>query len=483
MGEYLISVDHDAGFESIIVIEPLPGFMKKTLGRWHVENPISKTWRWAKIGEYVDNGAGQFEFQDTAGTPVFRLMRYTEPPTFGQTGVSGFNLKSAWADGKWTVLANENQLAEVRRQVRELEEEINSIYRQTMIDVIGCFDPTPISDTIGAAMAFREGQIIAGGLSLISIVPYLGDLIGKTAKGAKLLARLNRAREKFKILREVLEKLQKRMGAAKKAAKEKLIEHTRKRLQANMDAMRKVITRNMEEVANAAGLTPRQLANWRIFASQCEPPKLVILRNRNIDAIKYEGLPNYHPKPTDISLKCGKKGKNSGLVVYPEKLPMTAKEAKNIAKLKEKGYKFVPDEKPGSLLVGPQGQKFHSDVDKMGIYDINKLQSGKDYGTAWKGTRHNDAPEMQNEINDRVYEGIKNDQHGGQDFFYGKTMDGKGEFSKYDDVSQKWEMGLKPDPDEKFTIIHPDGSCGTASLDELDRIYSQYGIQNPYKLK
>lgn len=50
---------------------------------------------------------------------------------------------------------------------------------QTGLDIGGIFDPTGIADAINAVIYFGRGEVLFGILSLVSIVPYVGDAIGK----------------------------------------------------------------------------------------------------------------------------------------------------------------------------------------------------------------------------------------------------------------------------------------------------------------
>jgi hypothetical protein len=61
---------------------------------------------------------------------------------------------------------------------------------QGAIDAAGIVDPTPISDGISAVMSLASGDFIGAGLSAVSMIPYLGDAVGKTAKGARALKKL-----------------------------------------------------------------------------------------------------------------------------------------------------------------------------------------------------------------------------------------------------------------------------------------------------
>ena len=68
---------------------------------------------------------------------------------------------------------------------------------QTAVDIAGIADPTPISDVVGAGMSLYTGDFIGAGLSLISIVPYAGDALGKTAKGARAAKKINDLRKRI----------------------------------------------------------------------------------------------------------------------------------------------------------------------------------------------------------------------------------------------------------------------------------------------
>jgi len=95
---------------------------------------------------------------------------------------------------------------------------------QTAVDVAGIADPTPISDAIGAAMSLSTGDFIGAGLSLISIVPYAGDALGKTAKGARAAKKINGLRKSIETAitsTNLAKKLARRRAAAAIRAKRK----------------------------------------------------------------------------------------------------------------------------------------------------------------------------------------------------------------------------------------------------------------------
>ena len=92
----------------------------------------------------------------------------------------------------------------VKKQLDELQDETNKIVRemkwdavQTALDVAGIADPTPISDIAGGVLSAARGDWFGAAMSLVSIIPYAGDALGKTAKGARMLAKLVRLRKKL----------------------------------------------------------------------------------------------------------------------------------------------------------------------------------------------------------------------------------------------------------------------------------------------
>ncbi len=91
----------------------------------------------------------------------------------------------------------------------------------TLGDIVGIFDPTGIVDIINALDYFRQGDNLFGFMSLISAVPYVGDVVGKPiigilkaggraskliklAKGSSAWAKLGK---QFPIIGKLLEKI------------------------------------------------------------------------------------------------------------------------------------------------------------------------------------------------------------------------------------------------------------------------------------
>lgn len=93
----------------------------------------------------------------------------------------------------------------------ELQKKLEKIYIQenklvlnekdawynTALDVIGIFDPTGAADLINGIDRIRKGDYVFGFLSLISAVPYVGDIVAKPllgiSKGSKLYINTEKA--------------------------------------------------------------------------------------------------------------------------------------------------------------------------------------------------------------------------------------------------------------------------------------------------
>lgn len=89
------------------------------------------------------------------------------------------------------------ELKKIQEDTLKAEADLNAALKDAAIDAIGIVDPTPISDAIGAARSIAQGDWIGAGLSIISMIPYAGDAIGKTAKGARVAKRILAIKDKI----------------------------------------------------------------------------------------------------------------------------------------------------------------------------------------------------------------------------------------------------------------------------------------------
>lgn len=95
-------------------------------------------------------------------------------------------------------------------------------------DTAGIVDPTPISDSISGAMSLAEGDLVGAGLSLVSLVPYLGDALAKTAKGSRAAKRLAELKKRVGALSAKVEKLRNSVRPSIKAISDSADDLSRK---------------------------------------------------------------------------------------------------------------------------------------------------------------------------------------------------------------------------------------------------------------
>ena len=79
---------------------------------------------------------------------------------------------------------------------------------QTTVDIAGIADPTPISDGISAPMSLAKGDYLGAGLSMLSMIPYLGDAIAKPIKAARNGKKILKLRKEIAELIHGLENLE-----------------------------------------------------------------------------------------------------------------------------------------------------------------------------------------------------------------------------------------------------------------------------------
>ena len=74
---------------------------------------------------------------------------------------------------------------------------LNEEWWNTLGDIVGIFDPTGVVDLINGLDYIRQGDYFFGFLSMISIIPYVGDAVAKpimgVSKGSKTMRGVNSA--------------------------------------------------------------------------------------------------------------------------------------------------------------------------------------------------------------------------------------------------------------------------------------------------
>ncbi len=79
-------------------------------------------------------------------------------------------------------LIKERTLSEYTNENGELINE--AAWYNTVMDILGIFDPTPIVDIINATSYFIQGDTLFGILSIVGAIPYAGDFVAKPVLGA-----------------------------------------------------------------------------------------------------------------------------------------------------------------------------------------------------------------------------------------------------------------------------------------------------------
>lgn len=138
---------------------------------------------------------------------------------------------------------NSPDIKKAETDLKTANKELAFQLTQSAVDIAGIADPTPISDVVGGAMSLMSGDFIGAGLSLISIVPYAGDALGKSVKGARTVKKLAALRKKILGLTTKINNL--KVGQFAKRTRRKAAKKIRK--QRADDAVRR---KNCAECSN-----------------------------------------------------------------------------------------------------------------------------------------------------------------------------------------------------------------------------------------
>lgn len=118
------------------------------------------------------------------------------------------------------------QAEEAQREIEYCQRELKELGLQTALDAAGIIDPTPTSDLLSAANSIRRKDYIGAGLTLLGIVPYLGDAVGKTAKGALIASRVARLKARLESALRALKAAEDAIRKAKNLTRaQKLLAH------------------------------------------------------------------------------------------------------------------------------------------------------------------------------------------------------------------------------------------------------------------
>ncbi len=108
------------------------------------------------------------------------------------------------------ILAKSSEILQIERLERDLkiaQKKLAFELGQTVLDIAGIVDPTPISDSISALMSLSKGDYVGAALSTVSILPYIGDVIGKPIKEVRNAKQIAQLEQRIEGLVKQLEKL------------------------------------------------------------------------------------------------------------------------------------------------------------------------------------------------------------------------------------------------------------------------------------
>jgi RHS repeat-associated protein len=141
--------------------------------------------RWTSVDPLVELG-------QESGTPygyVFdNPMKYTDPDgRVPDITIDGANNSS---------VTIKTDLIDVRVNASSLGVDFGGNYTVqgdeiigAALDIVGIFDPTPISDGLSAGLSAKKGDWFSAGISVLGMIPYAGDLakVGKIKKDVKIV--------------------------------------------------------------------------------------------------------------------------------------------------------------------------------------------------------------------------------------------------------------------------------------------------------
>lgn len=287
-------------------------------------------------------------------------------------------------------------LAKAEADVAQARKDLAWEMSKAAVDIAGIADPTPISDAIGMSMSLVDGDYVGAGLSLLSMVPYLGDALGKTAKGAKALKAIKAAEATLAAKALRLEAVKNAGNAAQQAKKALYL--GKARLSAKTHALLKCpkMAPAIDKLAQMAGvnrvvaarlidLAEKHKVKIRLRPTNPDakkwikagyPPKPQFLKNNTINAADEAiGAPRgvrgqvgfFEPKPPDPGLlKSNKELYEEAQARYQVRKKDWDDELRDghIAKLKQEG---VVEVKNGVIVQKSSGKPYTGDID---LYEI-----------------------------------------------------------------------------------------------------------------
>jgi hypothetical protein len=228
----------------------------------------------------------------------------------------------------------------------------------------------------------------------------------------------------------------------------------------------------------SVGMNPRHAERLREFCR--ERRTLLVIRDMNVESLKFHEREGYASKGKDVKLKTAKPGQpHAGQVVKPSgpEGSWQPHERENWQKLNEKGYRFDND----GLLRDPDGNAIHGDYDIQGAYRVNDDGYYDQIVVAGK---------FLDQLNQDVCPERAMFRHGANDEGTGFKTDGQGrpiatdpgegnvmDYMTMPDGTMQPIMWRKTSDDERFLVFHPTGATSVLeSAAELKQLYEARGL-------
>jgi len=202
----------------------------------------------------------------------------------------------------------------------------------------------------------------------------------------------------------------------------------------------------------ARGMRPR---DDMVFKDVAAEGKVILVRNSNEHAVEYIGKKGYKAKPMKMKAKTRKEGPNAGLAAADpndERLVDMLKSDKKtykqfVEEMDSRGYGVASKEDGFVIFNKETGEKYYSDYDLHGVYDINTGKSA--YSSSFKD-------ELNKKFGDEVV------QHGPHD--------------EWPDRNKK-EAGVNRGPQPPVTAYLPDGTTvHLQTIDDMKKFYKELNI-------
>lgn len=258
------------------------------------------------------------------------------------------------------------QAEEAQREIEYCQRELKELGLQTALDAAGIIDPTPTSDLLSAANSIRRKDYIGAGLTLLGIVPYLGDAVGKTAKGALIASRVARLKAR---LESALRALKAAEGAIRNAK--------------NLTRAQKLLAHALSAVEKAAIKLHKELPLIRTPRLLKKHPGPVPLA-KLLDELKSKGF--YYVKKGEHGLQ----GLPENSDIFIRKIQVNGQEVYDCVRIDRRypnpGFSRGVSKTPAQIQAADKGsRRVHSTLDAPEVPSQQEMVADMQSGRLFKG--------------------------------------------------------------------------------------------------